>query len=140
MRQGLTIFGGLMVLLTAGVLGFGYWPVYEVVYGALVAMAAMIAATFLWLYLRRATPLALGMAFSWTGCAATVGWFWSARLLGHPAAMAEHPALFAFLALYLTGAGLHFAVIEASLGLRRNAGLMAMAGALLVSLLVIAIF
>jgi hypothetical protein len=117
MRQAL----GLFVVIGAGLfwadLWLGYEAAYEIGYGALTLMAAMIAATFLWLWHVRATPLALGMAFSWAGAASVMGWWWVYTLSGGPDWMLEGEMLFVFLSLYFVGAILHFAVVGRSLGL-----------------------
>ena len=90
---------------------FGYWPVYDVGYGAFTLMAAMISLTFLWLWAKRETPLALGMSFSWAGASSVMGWWWLFNILSQPAAMVESQVLFLFLALYFVGAILHFAAL-----------------------------
>ena len=113
------------------------WPMaYAVAYGAVVLMAAMIAATFLWLWVKRATPLALGMAFSWAGTASVLGWWWVWRTAGQPEAMDQNAALFGFVALYLVGATLHFHVIERSMDLRPGTFAVPVVGAVLLSTLV----
>ena len=90
---------------------FGYWPVYEVGYGAFTLMAAMISLTFFWLWARRETPLSLGMSVSWAGAACVMGWWWIFNLLSQPVAMVESQVLFLFLSLSFVGAILHFAAI-----------------------------
>ena len=133
----------LFALVTGALLALhavaGWSATYAVAYGAVVLMAAMIAATFLWLWAARTTPLALGMAFSWAGTASVLGWWWLFRAAGRPAAMEEHGALFACVALTLVGAGLHFHVIERSMGLRRGTFLLPVAGAVGVSALLVAL-
>jgi hypothetical protein len=78
--------------------------------GAMALMALMIAGTFLWLWVVRATPLALGMAFSWLGWGLFAGWQWFAG-----AAHAPGGAI-AVLGLCYVGAVLHFSVIHRSFG------------------------
>lgn len=131
----LAILGGLAVLaaLLVGNEAWGFRAIYRSAYGAIVLMAAMIAATFLWLWLKRATPLALGMVASWSGGACVMGWWWCFSLLGRPPAMAEHPALFAGVALYLIGAAMHFSVIGGSLGWPRLAWFVPVGLAIVVS-------
>ncbi len=112
---------GLIFLMTGALFALilrltGYGTAYKIGYGAISLMGVMIAVTFLWLWKARATPLALGMAFSWAGSSAVMGWWWIFNALGAPQAMVRHPALFVFLAVYITGALLHFAVIQRSLG------------------------
>jgi hypothetical protein len=68
-------------------------------------MAALIAATFLWLWWVRATPLALGMALSWSGVA----------LVAATDSALPLPAL----PLLTAGAILHFAVMRRSMNLPR---------------------
>ncbi len=94
----------------------GYAATYELGYGAFTLMAAMISLTFLWLWAARATPLALGMAFSWAGAASVMGWWWVYNLLNRPDMMTENEVLLVFLSLYFVGAILHFAVIQRSFG------------------------
>ena len=67
---------------------------------AVALLSAGIAGTFGWLWWRRATPLAAGLALGWGGLAAIVAGTWSG-----PAATAVG------LALALTGVRLHLGVI-----------------------------
>ena len=118
MRQALALFGlaaAGFVLLDAGL---GHQKAVLVAYGAVVAMALSISGTFFWLWRAQATPLALGMGFSWAGTAGVLGWWWLFRLLDRPEAMREHAGLFVFVAAYFVGALLHFRVVGASLGRR----------------------
>ncbi len=96
----------------------GYQAAYEIGYGALSFMAILIAMTFTWLWHARATPLALGMAFSWFGAASVMGWWWLYNVLDGPTVMVRNEMLFVFLSLYFVGAGLHFSVVQRSFGLR----------------------
>lgn len=112
---------------------FGYWPVYEVSYGAFSLLAAVISGTFLWLWYRRSTPLALGMAFGWGGASSVMAWWWLYNLLGRPEAMAENAVLYFFLSAYFVGAVLHLDVIGRSFGLSRTMAMAPLAAALLVS-------
>ena len=114
MKQAMALFALLAVTLVAGHARFGYATVYQIGYGAFSLMAAMISLTFLWLWARRATPLALGMSFSWAGAASVMGWWWVFNLFSRPGFMVESEILFLFLALYFAGAVLHFAVIAKS--------------------------
>lgn len=130
----------LALAVAAGLYGVGLWAGYQtafvVGYGALTLMAAMIALTFLWLWQARATPLALGMAFSWAGAACLLGAWWVYNSLRAPEAMYGNEAVFGFLALYFVGAILHFAVVQRSMGLPAGAFAVPVAGALAVSALV----
>ncbi len=74
--------------------------------------------TFFWLWRKRATPLALGMGFSWAGTGGVLGWWWLYRFLGTPEAMVDNEFLFLFVASYIVGGILHFQVIVRSLGWR----------------------
>lgn len=116
---------------------FGYAATYAVGYGAFAILAAMISGTFFWLWATRATPLALGMGFSWAGAASVMGWWWVYNLAARPAAMVENAALFLFLSLYFVGALLHFVVIQRSMGMRDWAFLAPLAASLAVSTLVV---
>jgi len=113
---------GLFVVVCSGLFWadtvLGYEAAYEIGYGALAIMAMMIFATFLWLWHERATPLALGMAFSWLGAASVMGWWWIYNISGRPSGMVQNEWLFVFLSAYFVGAGLHFFVVERSFGLR----------------------
>lgn len=129
----------LLALVIAGLhLGYrlaGYQAVSVVVYGAIALMAVMIAATFLWLWFERTTPLALGMAYSWSGIGLVSGWWWLFNLSGQPVWATDHPGLFAVLALYVVGAMLHFAVIHRSFGFHGASFLWPVAAALGLSVL-----
>ncbi len=117
MKQAFVLLIFLTGIFALGERLWGYRAVVEVAYGAITLMAGMIAATFLWLFMVRATPLALGMAYSWAGAAFVMGWWWLYNLAGQPPWLAESPVLFAFLPFYFVGAVLHFAVIHRSFGL-----------------------
>ena len=117
MKQALFLLAGVLVVLLLAYAALGFDLVYHLTYGVVTAMAAVIAGTFLWLWWARATPLALGMAFSWAGATSVMGWWWAFTLAGHPPAMIQHPAIFLFPAAYLVGAILHFQVINRTLGL-----------------------
>ncbi len=137
MKQAATLFTLILLGLFALHFTFGFRLAAEVAYGALALLGAAISVTFLWLWRERATPLALGMAFSWGGTATAAGWWWFARGLDDPAWLRAHPALFACLALFLTGAILHFAVIGRSLqGAWRTPMLVGAALAIVVGVLV----
>ncbi|MDA8585950.1 hypothetical protein N9L47_06700 [Rhodobacteraceae bacterium] len=90
---------------------------FAIGYGALALMAAMVSLTFLWLWARRATPLAIGMFFGWAGAASVIGWWWMFYLQGNPHWMVEAPVPFIMLSVYFVGAILHFKVIWQSFGL-----------------------
>ena len=105
------LFAGIALALLTAHRHLGYAQAHALGYGAVVVLAAVISASFAWLWRARATPLALGMAVSWAGAGGVMAWWWAARLLGHPAMMTEARALFLLLALYLTGAALHLRVI-----------------------------
>ena len=114
----------------------GYDHTYSVGYGAFTLMAAMVSLTFLWLWARRATPLAMGMFFGWSGAAAIMGWWWFYNLLGKPDRMADNPTLFLLLSIYFVGAILHFKVIATSFGVKGRSYLVPVAASLLGSVLV----
>jgi hypothetical protein len=79
-------------------------------------MSLMISATFLWLWGERATPLALGMSFSWLGTGLFAGGFWVVDLLGLPVGLRSEDTALVVLAVCIVGALLHFAVIHRSFG------------------------
>jgi hypothetical protein len=105
MRQALWLLAAATAALALAVVTLG--PVSTAVagYAAVAAMAVLIAATFLWLWWVRATPLALGMALSWSGVALIAA---SSPALPLPA-----------LPLLTAGAVLHFAVMRRSMNLPR---------------------
>jgi hypothetical protein len=115
MRQALWLLGGaaVAVALLAAMLGAGRTAAAG--FAAVAAMAALIAATFLWLWWVRATPLALGMALSWAGVALVA----ADRAAGAGAALPL--VALPFLGV---GAALHFAVMRRSMGLPRGTALL----------------
>ncbi len=130
MKQAFMLLVMLIALFVLGDRVWGYQAVIEVAYGAITLMAGMIAATFLWLFIVRATPLALGMAYSWAGAGCVMGWWWVYNLAGQPVWLTDSPLLFAFLPFYFVGAVLHFAVIHRSFGLHGLAFLVPVLAAL----------
>lgn len=133
MKDALGILGvavSAMLLLYAAV---GYKAAYEISYGAFTLMAAMVSLTFLWLWMQRSTPLAIGMAFGWAGAASVMGWWWIFNLLDRPGQMLENATLFICLSVYFVGAVMHFAVIGRSLGLPRGLWALPVAGAIALS-------
>ena len=116
----LGLLAAALTMFWAIYIGFGYETAYRIGYGAFSLLAAMISATFFWLWRRRATPLALGMGFGWAGAASVMGWWWLYHLMGRPGEMEAHPFLFALLSIYFVGAVMHFAVIGRSFGWGRN--------------------
>ena len=111
MKHAITLFAAFSIGLLMQRLIFGYDLAYQMAYGAISAMAVLISATFFWLWWQRATPLALGMGFSWAGAGMVMGYWWVHNLLDRPDWMDENPILFVFLAAYIVGAILHFRVI-----------------------------
>lgn len=116
MKQAFVLLAIIALAFAVATLRFGYDATYQIGYGALTLMAALISVTFLGLWVARTTPLALGMAFSWAGAASVLGWWWVYNLLNRPEPMADSGVLFGFLSLYYVGAILHFAVMQRSLG------------------------
>lgn len=120
MRQALVLFG-LVVLVFAGIdLILGHAVFHTIAFGSISVMAAMISATFLWLWVRRETPLALGMSFSWAGTASVLGWWWVHESTGSPNVAIANALLLVFAALHFVGAILHFAVIQRTIPLGMN--------------------
>jgi len=118
MKQALGLLGGVLGALALGGGVFGDRAILLVIAGAMALMALMIAATFLWLWFERTTPLALGMVFSWAGAAVFISWWWGGALMGGlgpgwPSAIGALTQ-----GLFLVGAVLHFAVIHRSFGLQ----------------------
>lgn len=124
MMRPVLLFLAIALGAMLGVATLGYSRAYNIAYGALAIMAVVIAMTFLWLWAARSTPLALGMAFSWTGAASLIGWWWAYGLLDAPDWMVENAVLFVFLALYFVGATMHLEVIGRSFGLSRRVALL----------------
>ncbi len=118
MKQALLLLAVFAMVFAASDAVFGYHVTFAVGYGALALMALMISLTFLWLWLERATPLALGMSFSWAGAACVTGYWWLFRAVGQPETLRENGLLFLFLSLYFVGAILHFGVMQRSMGLK----------------------
>ncbi|MCO6382506.1 MAG: hypothetical protein JXQ91_00935 [Vannielia sp.] len=120
------------ILLALGVLArpFGFVPAMDLARAALVAMAATLSGTFLWLWREKATPLALAMTFSWAGASALLGWRVAQDVLGHPAWMVESPLLLGVLGVYLTGTLLHVEAIRQAFGLGHVALVVLLGGTL----------
>jgi len=118
MKQASILLALVFLALELGQVVAGPETALLVIYGALALMALMIAATFLWLYVERATPLALGMAYSWLGAGLFAGWWWGTNLAGQPGWAPPIEAALAVLAFAVVGAMLHFAVIQRSFGFR----------------------
>ena len=107
MKQALWLVAAATALVLGASFGLGVARTAAMGFGALGAMAALIAATFLWLWWVRATPLALGMVLSWAGMAAMSGGLaGSAGWVG----LAALPPMAA-------GVTLHFGVMRRSMGL-----------------------
>lgn len=133
MKKPILILGTVLALFLLGHRFFGYTTVYLVAYGAFSLMAAFMAATFFWLWTRRATPLALGMAFSWAGAASVMGWWWLLNLAELPEWMLKNPVLLDFLAIYFVGVVMHFQVIGRSFGLPTRFALYPVVAAVIIS-------
>ena len=116
MKQAGVLLVLVMLALEAGKHLASHDLVIETVYGAIAMMALLISATFLWLWRERATPLALGMAFSWLGTGLYAGGFWVVDLLGLPVGLGSDHTVLMVLAVCIVGALLHFAVIHRSFG------------------------
>lgn len=134
MRQVAVLYAMILTMALAGMGTIGYGAMILVGYGAVAVMALLISATFLWLWHLRATPLALGMSLSWAGSGLTIGWWWLMQITGNPAWGAHAAVVFLFLSLLMSGAILHFAVIQGSFGLHGLSFLVPVTGALLLSL------
>jgi len=116
MKQAVILLTLVIFVLEAGKLAAGHDAVVEIAYGAIAIMSLMISATFLWLWGERATPLALGMSFSWLGAGLFAGGFWLVDLVGLSAPVWSEDTALLVLAVYIVGALLHFAVIHRSFG------------------------
>ena len=66
-----------------------------------------------------------------------MGWMWLYSQLGRPVWMTGNELFLILLGLLLTGAVLHFEVLETSFGYRRGAFLIPVAGALALSTLLL---
>ncbi|MGH1332132.1 MAG: hypothetical protein ACRBBK_14700 [Paracoccaceae bacterium] len=116
MKQALSL---LILVIALFQLGARIWDaatMLQIGYGAISIMAMLISITFLWLWQVRATPLALGMSFSWAGSGLVMGYWWMMQMAGLPQWGREAELLLVFLAFLIAGAVLHFAVIQASFG------------------------
>ncbi|PTQ74485.1 hypothetical protein [Celeribacter persicus] len=137
MKQVLTLYGIVLGALVLAVLLLGVSQALLLAFGAIALMALMISATFLWLWQVRATPLALGMSLSWAGSGFTTGWWWAMQIaqgpFWSPVLGIEVAALFLFLSLLISGAVLHFSVIQGTFGLSGLRFLWPVIGAVIVS-------
>jgi hypothetical protein len=134
MKQALTLYSVILSLALMGMSAIGSTQMVLIGYGAICVMALLISGTFLWLWQVRATPLALGMSFSWAGLGLTLGWWWAMQIRQSSTWGLEAAILFLFLSLLMSGAVLHFAVIQGSFGYHGLSFLVPVLGALGVSL------
>ncbi|OIP82994.1 MAG: hypothetical protein AUK37_08105 [Rhodobacterales bacterium CG2_30_65_12] len=139
MKQALVLIVVVIGALESGRAVLGDAVLMAVANGAMALMALMIAATFLWLWFERATPLALGMVYSWAGAALFIGGGWALALSGQAAWPAFAHVAVLVQGLYLVGALLHFAVIHRSFGFHGASFLWPMALALGLSALLAAL-
>jgi hypothetical protein len=121
MKKPLSLLVGLIALFGLAGLMLDYDTVYRIGYGTFTLLALVISGTFFWLWFKRSTPLALGMAFGWAGAATLMAWRLFTNLLSFPDWMQQNPLLFVFLSVYLVGAILHLEVIGRSFSLSRVA-------------------
>lgn len=117
MKQAISLFVLVVVILEFGSIFAGEEAVFLIAYGAIALMAFMIAGTFLWLWFECATPLALGMVYSWSGGGLFAAWWWFFNLSGQPDWAYHDEGVFVVLGFYIVGAVLHFSVIHRSFGL-----------------------
>ena len=116
MKQAVVLLALVVLGLELGKVGLGLDAVVGLTYGAIALMSLMISATFLWLWTERATPLALGMSFSWLGAGLVAGGAWGLERSGPRIAGVGEDAALVVLAVYIVGALLHFSVIYRSFG------------------------
>lgn len=137
MKQALFVYAIVLAAMHGSYVIQGYLGTAEVVYGALTIMAAMISATFLWLWAMKMSQLSLGMAISWAGAGLVMAWWWLFTMLDRPTWMTRNELLLVILSLFLTGAVVHFKVLETTFGFRKGAFLLPVAGALALSSLLL---
>lgn len=114
MKQSIGLLALILAMVEAGQILLGGEALLVIASGAMTLMALMIAGTFLWLWAEMATPLALGMAYGWSGAGLLAGAWWLTQLGVRPAWSSGDLAM--LLALPAVGAVLHFAVIHRSFG------------------------
>ena len=134
MKQALTLYSVILALSLLGIAFLGTTQMVLIAYGAVCILALLISGTFLWLWQVRATPLALGMSFSWAGLGLTLGWWWAMQVRMSVDWGLEAAVLFFFLSLLMAGAVLHFAVIQGSFGFHGMSFLVPVLSALALSL------
>lgn len=140
MKQAIVLLALVILALEAGERLAGQAVVVDTVYGAIAMMALLISATFLWLWSERATPLALGMSFSWLGMGLYAGGFWVVDRLGLPIGLNASHTVQMVLAVSIVGALLHFAVIHRSFGRHGLGFLWPVAAALGLSAMAVVLF
>lgn len=133
MTKPLFLLVTMVALFQFGSLAFGYTVIYQIGYGTFAVLALVISLTFFWLWAKRSTPLALGMAFSWGGATGVMSWWWLYNVFGRPVWMVEHPLLFVFLSVYVVGAILHLEVIGRSFALSRALAVAPFGGAVVIA-------
>ncbi len=112
MKQALVIAAILLAAFLAVDALIGHRFAVAVGLAAVSVIAVFNSITFMWLWHVRATPLALGMALSWT--AAGTIWWYLGGMPFRPDWLHQDGVFFAFLALFIVGGGLHVAVIHRS--------------------------
>jgi hypothetical protein len=136
MKQALWLLGGTAAAFHAVEYLAGELVARDLGFCWIALMSALIALTFLWLWWERATPLALGMAVSWAGTASMMGWWWLQRPLERSDAASGDGLPLVFLSFQITGAMLHFEVMQTSMGYRRGAAAIPVLAAFAASVMV----
>lgn len=114
MRQALILFLFLINVFWVLTWAVGHDLSRVAAYGITSILSGVTAVTFLWLHLRRATPLALGMAFSWAGASLVLASWWFDGVYRGRWPILDTNLPFFFVALHVCGAILHLAVVVAS--------------------------
>lgn len=122
MKQSLFLAAALLTAFLATEWLFGTGVAVALGFGAVTTITATNAASFLWLWWARTTPLALGMALSWMGQASISIWWYVSGLptMSPWTGASDSSILFAILSIYIVGGGLHIVVVRQSVDVARR--------------------
>lgn len=104
------------VVIIPALVSFLAWNSYKLAYlatyGIVAVWSCLIFGTFMYLYIKRCSSIALAMSLTWFGTMGLLGWWWAYQVLGRPIQMTNNPVLFVGLSFHMVGAWLHFKAFQ----------------------------